>query len=145
MKYLLNIFFIIYLNFSYLNSYSNTTNPPDSTNNLISDTLYVACDSSVLENLMINIENNNINSLKSNLPFLSTEKKNRGTAIILAILTGPLGGHRLYLGTKPYVPVVYACTLGCLGILAFIDIVVLCFSKDISRFENNDKIIMWAN
>lgn len=74
-----------------------------------------------------------------------TIKRNKITAIILTLLTGPVGGHRLYMGTKPIVPIVYACTLGCIGILPFIDLVVICFSKDLSRFENNDKIIMWAN
>lgn len=71
--------------------------------------------------------------------------KNKATVIVLTLLTGPLGGHRLYLGTKPIVPVVYTLTLGGgAGILPFIDLVVVCFSKDISRFENNDKIFMWA-
>ncbi|MBI5539573.1 MAG: TM2 domain-containing protein [Bacteroidia bacterium] len=71
--------------------------------------------------------------------------KDKATAIVLTLLTGPLGGHRLYLGTTPIVPVVYACTLGGgIGVLPFIDLVVICFSKDISRFENNDKIFMWA-
>lgn len=71
--------------------------------------------------------------------------KDKATTIVLTLLTGPLGGHRLYLGTKPIVPVVYACTLGGgIGVLPFIDLVVICFSKDISRFENNDKIFMWA-
>ncbi len=73
-----------------------------------------------------------------------TSKRNKFTLVIVTLLTGPLGGHRLYLGTKPIVPIVYACTLGCAGILPFIDLIVICFSKDISRFENNDKIIMWA-
>jgi hypothetical protein len=71
--------------------------------------------------------------------------KDKATAIVLTLLTGPLGGHRLYLGTKPIVPIVYVCTLGGgVGVLPFIDLVVICFSKDISRFENNDKIFMWA-
>ena len=71
--------------------------------------------------------------------------KNKATAIVLTLLTGPLGGHRLYLGTKPIVPIVYTLTLGGgVGILPFIDLIVICFSKDISRFENNDKIFMWA-
>jgi hypothetical protein len=71
--------------------------------------------------------------------------KNKATVIVLTLLTGPLGGHRLYLGTKPIVPVVYTLTLGGgVGVLPFIDLVVVCFSKDISRFENNDKIFMWA-
>lgn len=71
--------------------------------------------------------------------------KNKATVIVLTLLTGPLGGHRIYLGTKPIVPVVYTLTLGGgVGVLPFIDLIVICFSKDISRFENNDKIFMWA-
>lgn len=71
--------------------------------------------------------------------------KNKATAIVLTLMTGPLGGHRIYLGTKPIVPVVYTLTLGGgVGVLPFIDLVVICFSKDISRFENNEKIFMWA-
>lgn len=71
--------------------------------------------------------------------------KNKATTIVLTLLTGPLGGHRLYLGTKPIVPIVYTLTLGGgVGVLPFIDLVVVCFSKDISRFENNEKIFMWA-
>ena len=71
--------------------------------------------------------------------------KDKATTIVLTLLTGPLGGHRLYLGTKPIVPVVYTLTLGGgVGILPFIDLVVVCFSKDMTRFENNNKIFMWA-
>jgi len=71
--------------------------------------------------------------------------KNKATTIVLTLLTGPIGGHRLFLGTKPIVPIVYALTLGGgIGVLPFIDLVVVCFSKDISRFENNDKIFMWT-
>jgi hypothetical protein len=71
--------------------------------------------------------------------------KDKATTVILTLLTGPLGGHRLYLGTKPVIPIVYVCTLGGgIGVLPFIDLMVICFSKDISRFENNDKIFMWA-
>lgn len=71
--------------------------------------------------------------------------KNKATVIVLTLLTGPLGGHRIFLGTKPIVPVVYTLTLGGgVGVLPFIDLVVICFSKDISRFENNEKIFMWA-
>jgi hypothetical protein len=71
--------------------------------------------------------------------------KDKATTVVLTLLTGPLGGHRIFLGTKPIVPIVYACTLGGgLGVLFFIDLVVICFSKDISRFENNDRIFMWA-
>ena len=73
-------------------------------------------------------------------------KKRKFTAIVLALLTGPVGGHRLYLGTKPVVPVVYAATLG--GgflIIPIMDIVTIIFTKDLSKFENNDQILMWIN
>ncbi len=70
--------------------------------------------------------------------------------IISAVLAFPLpfgiiGCHRIYLGSKPYVPLVYIGTLGgAFGILPFIDFVVLVLDKDISRFENNEKVFMWV-
>jgi TM2 domain-containing membrane protein YozV len=76
---------------------------------------------------------------------MAIRKKDKVMAIVLTLLTGPLGVHRLYLGTKPVVPVVYILTLGGgLGVLPFIDLVVMAFSKDISPFENNEKIFMWV-
>jgi TM2 domain-containing membrane protein YozV len=61
-------------------------------------------------------------------------------------LTGITGIHRIYLGTKPYVPVVYIGTAGgCFGILPFIDFVVILVEKDISRYENNSKLFMWVD
>lgn len=73
------------------------------------------------------------------------QKKDKTTAVVLTIFTGVFGMHRLYLGTKPVVPVVYTFTLGGgVGILPFIDLVVLLFSSDITRFENNNKIFMWV-
>lgn len=70
--------------------------------------------------------------------------KRKFTAILLTILTGPLGGHRLYLGTKPIVPIMYAVTLG--GgflVIPIIDLFTIIFTKDLSKFENNDKVLMW--
>lgn len=77
--------------------------------------------------------------------FKNSKQQNaeRGVAIALTILTGPLGGHRIYLGTQPVVPVVYAVTFGGIGTLPIIDLIHLIVVKDISRFENNDKIFMW--
>jgi len=70
--------------------------------------------------------------------------KTKGKAILIAILAGPLGGHRLYLGTKPYVPIIYALTLGGgLGLLPAIDIIVILFSKDLSKYYDNPQIMMW--
>ena len=72
--------------------------------------------------------------------------KRKFTAILLTILTGPLGGHRLYLGTKPIVPVVYAVTLGGgLLVIPILDLFAIIFTKDLSKFENNDKVLMWIN
>ena len=85
---------------------------------------------------------------KSNTPFVfkKLNKRTKGEAILMAVLTGPLGGHRLYLGTNPYVPIFYAVTLGGgFGLLPVIDIVVIIVSKDLSKYENNQQIIMWGD
>ncbi len=73
-----------------------------------------------------------------------TRKHVRAKAIIFTILTGPLGGHRVYLGTRPGAPIIYAVTLGGFGILPVIDLFHLIFTKDLSKFEKNQKIIMWG-
>jgi len=58
---------------------------------------------------------------------------------------GFMGAHRVMLGTKPWVPVVYVATLGgCFGLLPLIDFFVITFSKDISSYENNPNIFMWV-
>lgn len=58
---------------------------------------------------------------------------------------GFMGAHRVMLGTKPWVPVVYVATFGgCFGILPLIDFCVITFSKDISPYENNPNIFMWV-
>lgn len=75
---------------------------------------------------------------------LPKRKHVRAKAIVFTILTGPLGGHRVYLGTRPGAPIIYAVTLGGFGILPVIDLVHLIFKKDISQFEQNQKIIMWG-
>jgi hypothetical protein len=55
-----------------------------------------------------------------------------------------LGVHRLYLGTKPWVPAVYLFTFGGgFFVLPFIDLVCLLVSRDISKFENNPRVLMW--
>ena len=72
------------------------------------------------------------------------KQRTKGKAILMAVLTGPLGGHRLYLGTKPYIPIIYALTLGGgLGFLPVVDIVVIALSKDLSKYYNNPQIMMW--
>jgi TM2 domain-containing membrane protein YozV len=57
---------------------------------------------------------------------------------------GFMGAHRVMLGTKPWVPVVYVATFGgCFGVLPLIDFFVIIFSKDIEQYENNPNIFMW--
>ncbi len=58
---------------------------------------------------------------------------------------GFVGAHRVMLGTKPWVPIVYVATFGgCFGLLPLIDFCFITFSKDISQFENNPHVFMWA-
>jgi hypothetical protein len=75
---------------------------------------------------------------------LLQRKHVRAKAIVFTLLTGPLGGHRVYLGTRPGAPIIYAVTLGGFGILPLVDLVHLIFTKDLSKFEQNQKIIMWG-
>lgn len=73
------------------------------------------------------------------------QENRRLTAAMLTFALGMLGVHRLYLGTKPWIPAVYLLTLG--GgflILPLIDLGVILFSKDISQYEHNDKFLMWV-
>ncbi|HEX4886502.1 MAG TPA: NINE protein [Luteibaculaceae bacterium] len=68
----------------------------------------------------------------------------RKNATLLALLSGPLGGHRIYLGTVARVPVLYALTLGgVLGLIPLIDIAVLWLSPNPSQYLNNPRFIMW--
>lgn len=124
-------FFIFILFFSSTVIFSNTTNAfvivDDTTNYTQVNKLNT--DSSYIE-------------IKNTRYFTSK----RFTAIALAILTGPLGGHRIYLGSHPVVPVFYAITLG--GgfiVLPVIDLISIIFTKDLSKFENNERVIMWLN
>lgn len=61
---------------------------------------------------------------------------------------GMLGLHRIYLGTKPYIPFAYISTLGgCFGILPLIDFISILTAEDetFNRFENNPKVFMWSH
>lgn len=76
---------------------------------------------------------------------LKQRKKIFATLLAFPVPFGIIGLHRIYLGTKPYVPLVYIATLGgAAGIVPFIDFIVLLLEKDISKYENNPSIIMWA-
>lgn len=82
--------------------------------------------------------------------FVHRENPTENKKLISAILAFPfpfglVGGHRIYLGTSPIVPIVYIATLGgCFGILPFIDFVVILINKDVKEYINNPKIFMWV-
>ena len=73
------------------------------------------------------------------------QENKRLTAAMLTFALGMLGVHRLYLGTQPWIPAVYLFTFG--GgflILPVIDLGVILFCKDLSKYEHNDKVLMWV-
>ncbi len=78
-------------------------------------------------------------------------KLKRRKKIISSILAFPfpfgiIGLHRIYLGSKPYVPLAYIASLGGeLGIIPFIDFVILLSTKDVTKFQDNPNLIMWAD
>lgn len=99
------------------------------------------------------IEIKNLNGDKRPVPFLkflhNQQKKNRKlTAAILAFPFpfGIVGLHRIYLGSAPYVPVVYIASFGgVLGLLPLIDFCCILLDKNTEKFENNKKVFMWIN
>jgi TM2 domain-containing membrane protein YozV len=68
----------------------------------------------------------------------------RAVAAVFALTLGPFGGHRLYLGTGPKVPLVYSLTFGGFGVLAVVDLAHILFTRDLSAYQKNDRIFMWA-
>ena len=85
---------------------------------------------------------NNKSNHQENTSYI--QGKNKTGAILMAVLTGPLGGHRIYLGTTPFIPIIYAITLGGgMGLLPLVDIIAILITTDLKSFENNDDIFMW--
>ena len=75
---------------------------------------------------------------------LSMVKNNKAVAAGLALVLGPFGVHRLYLGTSTKVPVIYSVTLGGFFILPLIDIGVILFTRNFDRLKGDERVIMWA-
>ena len=71
-------------------------------------------------------------------------KSKRFTAALLCLTLGPFGMHRLYLGTSAKVAAAYSITLGGIGLVPVIDLLLITFSKDLERFKNNENVIMWG-
>lgn len=91
------------------------------------------------------IENRDTNQISSSKksPIKYRESK-RFMAAFLCLTLGPFGMHRLYLGSTPQVAAAYSVTLGAIGIVPVVDLLLITFSKDISRFKNNERVIMWG-
>ncbi|MCW3084832.1 MAG: hypothetical protein JWP12_2198 [Bacteroidetes bacterium] len=101
----------------------------------------------VLSGDSVIIKTTGINDLQLSVhPKPDAEKKQK---IISAMLAFPfpfgfMGAHRVMLGCKPWIPVVYVATFGgCFGLLPLIDFCVILCSKDIKQYENNPHIFMW--
>ena len=76
---------------------------------------------------------------------LKISKKIVSAALAFPLPFGLVGMHRIFLGTKPYVPVVYIATVGgCFGILPFIDFFVIIFEKNPDQFNDNSRVFMWV-
>jgi hypothetical protein len=92
-----------------------------------------------------------VNDKKPNPVFQLFRKKQKlNKRITSAVLAFPfpfgmVGLHRIYLGTKPHVPVVYIASFGgACGILPLIDFFMITFSKDFDHYRNNGKVFMWV-
>lgn len=99
---------------------------------------------------IITSENITIHDKKPNPIFQLFRKKQKlNKRITSAVLAFPfpfgiVGLHRIYLGTKPYVPVTYIASLGgVFGILPLIDFIAITCDKDFDHYRDNGKVFMW--
>jgi len=105
------------------------------------DTIYVSLDTVHLDST--SVQDSLLLELHVDAVGPKREHK-RLTAAILCLTLGPFGAHRLYLGTSTAVPVAYTLTLGGgLGVLPVIDLLLICFSSDITPYMNNPHVFMW--
>ncbi len=93
--------------------------------------------------LIVDAQKEGMNISKDSLT-IQPVKFRRGKAILFTVLTGLLGGHRIYFGTHHRTPIIYTVTLGGFGILPLIDLVHIIFTKDLSIYQDKSKIIMWG-
>jgi TM2 domain-containing membrane protein YozV len=86
-------------------------------------------------------------------PFLKKlrdpQKKNKKLACAIMAFPFPfgiVGLHRIYMGTAPYVPIVYIASLGgVFGILPLIDFIVILCKKNPEQYFGNRKVFMWID
>lgn len=79
------------------------------------------------------------------LPSDDLKKKKRVCAFFaFPFPFGFVGAHRVMLGTKPWIPIVYVASFGgCFGLLPLIDFLVILNAKDMEQYENNPNLFMW--
>ncbi len=155
------ITFILFFCYSFLKAESVTIYFLDSNSSIV-DSSKVNVDASLesTQELQMDLNALNLNSSSSFIfkkkrpsPLMQLFKRKQRTnkKITAAILAFPfpfgiVGLHRIYLGTAPYVPVVYIASLGgVFGILPFIDFCVIALDKDLERYKENKKVFMWVN
>ena len=77
--------------------------------------------------------------------WVQENKHKKSVAAILDITLGVFAVHRMYLGTKPKVPVIYTLTLGGGGFLVLTDLGIIIFTKDLENYQNKGTVLMWEN
>lgn len=74
----------------------------------------------------------------------SNSENHKAHAVGMAVLLGPFGMHRIYLGTEAHVPVIYCITLGGgFGFLPITDIAAILLTPELEPYVENDRVIMW--
>ncbi|MCB0760772.1 MAG: TM2 domain-containing protein [Flavobacteriales bacterium] len=100
-----------------------------------------------VEPVIIELEQYVMMDLENGIDFTSdsTFRENpRWVAAMLTVGLGFFGMHRLYLGTDVKVPIIYVATLGGgFGVLPFVDLMHILFTKDLEPYKNNTHVFMW--
>ncbi len=68
----------------------------------------------------------------------------RALAAALTVTLGPFGAHRIYFGAPPKVPLLYGLTFGGFGVLVLIDLGHVLFTKDLGKYQDNERVLMWS-
>jgi TM2 domain-containing membrane protein YozV len=94
----------------------------------------------------ISLQLNQKEVIVTSTPPTDEQKKKKRISALFAFPFpfGFVGAHRVMLGTKPWIPLVYVATFGgCFGLLPLIDFCVILKTKDITKYENNPNLFMW--
>ncbi|CAN5359179.1 hypothetical protein BH09BAC5_BH09BAC5_02310 [soil metagenome] len=101
--------------------------------------------------IVLKNDTNQIDSVNHQNNKTSFFKKPENKRLIAAILAFPvpfgfIGLHRIYLGTDPWVPVVYLITAGGGMILPLIDFIAIVSAnkEEMKDYENNPQLFMWV-